>query len=125
MPLSITILTDPSRLSLNQRLHWRERKRRNDAAKSAAYLGWLDAGRPTLDGPVTMDVLVRRGRVMDEDNIITGLKGTCDALVKCGLLSDDKASVLTWGSVTQETGRKWRGREEVVLTFTKEAANEQ
>lgn len=111
--LRIVVRFDPSRLSLNQRLHWATRKRRNDAAKAAALFAWAHAGCPVADGPVVVSAIVRRGRTIDNDNAITGLKPALDALFKGAITPDDSTRWVRIGSVTQKTGARWRGAEEV------------
>lgn len=116
MTATITIPFDPNRASLNRRLHWRARKRINDVAKAAASAAYILAGRPRFETPIVVDVLVRRSRVLDDDNALSGLKSARDQLVRCGLAPDDSRKWWKWGEVEFETGKQWKGREEVVLT---------
>ena len=115
----IIVPFDPHRTSLNQRLHWRERCRRNQAAAEAAHYGWAKAGRPYTERRVRVSVLVRRGRVLDRDNVIAGLKPVADLLFSrrhgIAMTPDDGPQWVEWGSVEFETGKRWRDRPEVVL----------
>ena len=119
-PIRIVVKVDPSRTSLNQRLHWRARKQRNDYAKEAARLAYAVAGRPTASGPVRVSVVVRRGRVIDRDNARSGLKAVFDSLFCAkrngeGITPDDGPQWVHEGPLTFECGAVWRGREEVEL----------
>ena len=116
-PIVVLVEFDPNRTSLNQPIHFRERHRRNLAANEFAKLGWMKAGKPRFNGLVVADVLVRRGRALDQDNILTGLKPVLDGLVRCGMLEGDSATLFRWRSVDQETGKAWRGREECIITL--------
>lgn len=113
----IPVCFDPARASLNKRLHWRSRKRINDVAHVAATLGYVKAGCPKFTGPIIVDVLVRRARVMDDDNVLTGLKAVRDSLVRNGLVPDDSSKWWRWGEVSFETGKSWKGYELVVLSI--------
>jgi hypothetical protein len=116
-PIRITVPFDPHRLSLNARLHWRARKRLNDAAKEAAVYGWMLAGQPKAEGPVRVSLIVRRGRRLDIDNAITGTKACRDALFKGRVTPDDSPRWVTLGECQQECGKVWRGREECVFVI--------
>jgi hypothetical protein len=111
--LLIVVPFDPNRLSLNQRLHWRERKRRNDAAKDAAAFGWLKVGRPRLEVPVDVEIVVKRGRVLDPDNAQAGCKPIIDALFKNAVTPDDSQQWVRFTGTRVESGKRWKGREEV------------
>lgn len=112
-PLRISVRFDPNRLSLNQRLHWRERHRRNRAVKDAARLAWMQAGQPRFEGPVRVSMVVRRGRTIDHDNAITGTKAARDALFNDGIVPDDSPAWVTIGECRQEAGKAWKERPEV------------
>lgn len=121
----IVVPWDPARASLNRRLHWRARHEVNQAAKRAAYHAWLNAGAPRVrDGlPVRVSIVVRRGRVMDLDNALTGLKGCLDALFTGDRITpDDGPKCLELGGLRLETGKQWRDRPEVL--FVVETAGE-
>ena len=119
VPLCIvTVPVDPSRTSLNQRLHWRQRAERGRYAKGAARMAWRKAGAPRAPGPVRVEVIVRRGRLLDTDNAWTGLKPVCDQLFNSrrdaqgeGITPSDSPAWVEM-TVRQETGKQWRGREE-------------
>lgn len=115
MRLEITVPFDAHRLSLNQRLHWRERHRRTQAVKEAARWAWKAAGCPQSPVPVRVSMIVRRGRTIDHDNAITGTKAARDGLFNGAITPNDGPQWLTLGAVTQEVGKQWRGKPEVVF----------
>ena len=129
----ITVLCDVQSTSDNvmRRLHWREVHRRRKAARLAGFVGWSRAGRPTVAEKVRVSILVRRGVRLDPQNIVGALKPVFDGVFVGweekpkgnhlparlpGMLPDDSAEWLEIGQVAQETGKRWKGREEVVLT---------
>lgn len=115
MTIRITVPFDPSLLSNNQRLHWAERQRRTRAVRDTARLCWLQAGSPQAAGPVRVSLIVRRGRKMDADNLLTGCKGAADALFKQAVTPDDGPRWLSWGEVEQETGKQYALKPEVIF----------
>lgn len=124
----VTVPFDPHRLSLNQRLHWRSRKSRNDVAKRAARYAYLDAGAPSFEEPVRVEIIVRRGREIDADNALSGCKPLIDALF-CrrkngeGIIPDDSPRWLELTIPKQEPGARWKGREEVVFLVRRRGSN--
>lgn len=75
-----------------------------------------------MDGPVEVALLVRRGRVLDPDNALAGAKSVFDQLFTmkhggCGMLPDDGGRWVRYAPVQFETGKKWVGREEVLVTI--------
>lgn len=128
-PLRIVVPWDAAKTSLNARLHWRERRRRNQAAKERARLAWILAGRPVLDVACDVTLIVRRGRCLDADNALSGAKSCCDALFNRrrtgeGVLPDDGPGWVRWVGIEQETGARWRGREEVEFVIVPRAEEE-
>ncbi len=119
-PIEITIQGDVVKaLSLNQRVHYMVRHKRNQDYKARAWLAWAAAGRPRAQGKVRLDFIVRRGRSVDSDNAISSMKSILDGLTdqpgRPALLPDDSARWVELGTVVFETGARWRGQEEVVV----------
>ncbi len=119
-PIRITVKFDPGRCSPNLRLHWADKAARHQAANIAAHCAWHGAGCPTVEGAVTVSLTVRRCRAMDPDNLLAGMKSMLDSLF-CrrrhgwGVTEDDSAGFIHYGNICQETGKRWRGREEVEM----------
>lgn len=113
----ITIPVDPNYTSPNRSggRHWSTQGKRKEIAYNAAFSCWHNAGRPKATGPVRYHLIVRRGRVMDEDNIHSGLKACRDALFNHAITPSDSAKWVTIGSITQETGKQYGKRPEVVF----------
>ena len=116
-PIRITVLGDNAPMSPNntRRLHWTQLHRLQDAAKRRAHTAWVIAGKPSLVGPwpVRVDITIRRGRVMDRDGAFASLKAVIDGLFKGRVTPDDSCAFLDLRMPTQETGKRWIGREEV------------
>lgn len=117
--IRILVYADAHATSPNQRLHWTARRQRNRKAEERARLAWIHAGRPRMEGKVTVDVVIRRGRVLDQDNACACLKPFLDRLF-CGnryggeaVTADDSPRYLALGTIRQETGNTWKGREEI------------
>lgn len=124
----ITVLWDPNLTTPNRtsRIHWGQMTKLKNRSKEAAKLGWLASGSPEAAGPVQVSMIVRRERVMDEDNIISGLKWVRDTLFNgrkngYGVTPDDSPQHLRLGEIRQETGKRWVGAAEVVFIVTEAA----
>lgn len=120
--IRIRVPWDVNRTSKNQRLHWRERWKRNQRAREAAFWAWKQAGSPQLDGAAKVTIIARRGRRLDASNILGGAEPCTDALCTRkltghGVLTDDGDDHLEWVGIKQECGKDWVGREEVEYIF--------
>lgn len=113
----LTVQFDLHRTSPNQRACWQAMRRRRQALANATFYGWLMAGSPVVLGPVRISLTVRRGRVLDPDNAISASKQLLDALVSYHVIEGDSAKHLSIGEVRQETGARWKGREQIVVTI--------
>lgn len=112
----VVVRGDAGELSPNRRLHFRTRaarvKRWRDAsAWIARELGWTKRNRK-----VRLTCTIRRWQKTDpfQARATLALKALEDGLVDAGIIPDDTEDWVEWGPVTQETGKKWRFREEVV-----------
>lgn len=119
----LSVRWDVAKTSLNARLHWRQRARLNRLARLAAYFAWMEAGKPRARGPVEVSITVRRGRLIDPDNALAGCKSLIDELFNEAITPDDSAKRISFQPVRQETGKQYRGAEEVVFTI-REAIND-
>ena len=121
--LTLVVPWDPVRLSPNKRLHYQERARLVKVARAAALFAWRQAGQPRQEEPVEVQIIVRRGRVMDPDNALGGVKACLDQLLSyrhdgCGMVPDDSSQWIRFAPVAFETGQEWQGREEVEIILT-------
>lgn len=114
--IEIVVPTDVGRCSPNLRLCWQERSRRAKAARVSALLAWRMAGEPVAPGPVTVDLTIRRGRVMDQDNALSAFKPGLDSLFNGAITPNDSPRWVEYGRIRQETGRQWRDNPHVVVT---------
>lgn len=119
-PIEIVVPFDPQRLSPNLRLHYLERARRNKRAREAARLGWLQAGRPRMQEPALVTVIVRRPRRIDPDNALAACKSALDELLSprnngCGVLPDDSSQWVRYSPVEFETGPRFKGKAQIVV----------
>lgn len=117
-PATIRVRFDINRVSPNQRLHHMTRARLNRMAREAGRLAWAQAGRPTSSAPVTVDLILRRARAIDQANAWAAAKGAIDGVFVEALTPDDSPKYVRLGTVTQETGKAWKGREECVFVVT-------
>lgn len=121
--IQIVVPFDPQRLSPNLRLHYHERRRRVKHAREAAKLAWLLAGSPRLNAPALVALTVRRTRRLDPDNALAACKAALDELLStrdggCGVLPDDSAAWVSYAPVAFETGDRFRGKAQLVVTLT-------
>lgn len=86
-------------LTLNQRLHWREQRRRSAIIRSTVNLTTrnLHLGE---HHHVTVRLHFATGdnRRRDQDNLVATLKPAIDGLVDAGLIPDDTPDHITWWS---------------------------
>lgn len=80
---------DISELTPNKRHHWRVKALYAKAARELATISWLEAGKPRIDCPVAVRVLVERPRLVDYDNALAACKSTLDGVLSGNLLPDD------------------------------------
>lgn len=121
--LMIRIPGDPCKeLRPNLRLHYLERARRVAHWRSVARLAWLQGERREFTEKVRMEIIVRRARPVDPDGILSSLKSTIDGLIRTndqpGPLRGDTAKDIEYAPVKIESGKQWRGYEEVLLYLT-------
>lgn len=95
--------------------HWSQRHRVMKQARELARWCWLQADSPKAAGKVRVSLIVRRGRVMDTCNIVGGAKPLLDGLFTNAIVPDDSPKWLELGSVRQESGAVWKGKECVVF----------
>lgn len=117
---TVTIPGDPyAQLSPNLRLHYRERAKRVAAWRERARLAWLQGERTEYKEKVRLEILVRRARTVDPDNLLAACKGLVDGLVsrpgQPGLLRGDTAKDVEYAPVRMETGKEWKGRECLII----------
>ena len=116
--IRITVPFDINRCSPNHRLHYLARARLMAAARQAGRLAWMAAGSPQATVPVQVSLVLHRARAIDQGNAWAAAKGAIDGVFVDALTPDDGPKWVTLGSVVQETGRQWKGREECVFVVT-------
>jgi len=60
-------------------------------------------------------MIVRRGRMIDQDNAIGGSKPLRDGIFNDGLTPDDSPKWVKLGGVEFEVGKQWKDRPEVIF----------
>ncbi len=114
MAIHIIVPVDAQQASPNQRHgHWRQSAKIKREFKDAAYLCWIAAGRPKADGPVNVNIIIRRGRCIDKDNAIACCKSLIDGLFNKAVTPNDGQEWILNYTVNQETGRVWQYQPEV------------
>lgn len=116
-PIRITVLGDNADLSPNA-LRSTNRFRRAELVRQArhrAAIAWFLAGKIALQGPfpVRVQAVIRRTRVMDDDNALGSLKAIRDELFNGKVTPKDSTRYIRFEMPAQETGARWEGREEV------------
>lgn len=82
--------------------------------KMRMFLAWQEGGSPTYSEPVRISFVVRRGRKLDPDNALAGLKPIIDGLTAratgtAGLVPDDTGDWISYAPVDFNTGDVWKG----------------
>lgn len=113
----VTVLWDVNRLNPNRlgRTHPAAKTRLKNAARERAGLCYAACGRPKAAGPVDVEIVLRRGAALDDDNAVAALKAVRDVLFKEAITPDDSPAWVRYLPLRQETGARWKGREEVVF----------
>ena len=83
-----------------------------------AQLAWFAGGRPTVEHPVRVEYLIRRGRVLDRDGAVAGLSRIRDALFNDAITPRDSDTWIVEEKITWDTGDHWKGQEEVVVVVS-------
>lgn len=84
-------------LTLNQRLHWREKAKRTQVTRDAVT--WLvKALRLPSQEHISVQLHYATGdmRRRDQDNLVPTLKVCLDGCVRAGLVADDTPELVTW-----------------------------
>lgn len=118
----IVVEADPNECSPNRRRKLRSYLRAKKAHRLAAQVAWHQAGKPVAVGRICVDVIVRRGRTMDEDNARAGLKHIFDGLFKRAITPDDSREYVELGALRMETGAHWKARPEVEVIVMQASA---
>ena len=111
----LVVPVDVNEANPNRLRTLRQRMRVTKYHRDTAHKVWLEAGKPKSTVPVTIDVIIRRGRTMDQGNIWAGLKHVIDGIFKKALTPDDSEKWLRLGRIEQETGGKWRYAPEIEI----------
>lgn len=93
----------------------RQKMRVTKYHRETARTAWIAAGKPKSTVPVIIDIIIRRGRTMDQGNIWAGLKHVIDGIFKKALTPDDSEKWLRLGRIEQQTGGKWRYAPEIEI----------
>jgi hypothetical protein len=113
----IKIYFDLIKLSPNRLLglHWSKARRGLKAkVKDAALWSWYQAGRPRSTVPVSVFVISRRARRLDDDNLFSMLKWFRDALFKKAITPDDSPKWFEYiGRPRQEVGKQYKLKPEI------------
>lgn len=119
--VELVIPGDANEGSRNQRRHWRGEMGLKKQWRTQAFLVASDALNSASGAPfekrVRVSWVIRRGRKIDPDNACSSavLKHCLDGCVDAGLLRGDSEQFVECGTVTQETGRLYRDRPEILL----------
>jgi len=94
----------PASNSPNARVHWAVRKRDADEYAEAVYYECVNLRNhlgpeftPLYRARVDLTFIFRLFRRRDPDNLLARFKAGLDAIVKAGLLFDDRADLITLG----------------------------
>ena len=121
----LTVPCDAGRLSPNRNRgrHWGDVRRLTATARLAALAAYLEAGRPEVEGAVSVAITLRRAARLDPDSALASCKAVVDGLFRRrdlghGLTWDDSAAWLEFAPVRQEIAACWKGREEILIIVT-------
>lgn len=116
----LVIPVDVNEMNPNRRGKLRAWIRAKTRHKDTARLAWIAAGKPAAETQVTVSVIIRRQRQLDEDNARASLKAIFDGLFKQAITPDDSPKWVKLGSLTQQTGDRWKLKPEVEIIVLSE-----
>lgn len=121
--IQITVPFDVFRCSPNRyKRNWRAKAAEAKAARTAARLVWMAAGEPRAAGPVDVTLVIRRARRLDHDGALACAKNLLDGLFNDAITPFDGEKWVRYVQWTQETGKEWALRPEVIVTVTARGA---
>lgn len=82
-------------------------------AWTAAKSEWLKAGSPKARGKVGYELIVRRAREADDDNLIAAFKNFRDGIFVNAITPDDSPRYVKFLGIEQEIDSRWFRKEEV------------
>jgi hypothetical protein len=95
VPVNLRDLPGP-----NFRGNWGKHHRLKAAARLTASWAWAGAGKPRIDGPVVVDVLMAYPPPrLDDDNEVGGLKVLRDAVFNNAVTKDDSQRLVRYGKI--------------------------
>lgn len=99
--------------------HWAIKRRIVETHREAGRAAWMQAGAPrAAEFPIYLNATVRRGRLIDSDNITGCLKHVRDGICNDALTPDDSLRYVDNGRIIQHTDKKYRDAPEVEFIFT-------
>ncbi len=111
--IRIIVPVDPQQASPNKRGHWAKLAKVKHHHKETAALCWMAAGRPRSRESVHVEVIIRRGRFIDQDNALACCKALIDGLFKDAITPDDSPTWVKSYTIRQEVGSQWKQHPEV------------
>lgn len=112
---TITIPFDPQPLAQNKRGHWSNHHKLQQHSKWLAQRAWEESGCPVVYEPVRVRVTVCRGRTIDPDNCLSGLKHVFDGLFKDAITPDDSDAWVSYEPIKQQSGKQWKFEPQVIV----------
>lgn len=105
--------------------HFRAVNRLRKDAKDLTGWKWIEAGKPTISGPVVVNLHICRARKMDEDNTWAACKPIFDVLFKGAITENDSPRFVRLGNITWQHGAQFKTRPELHVTVISQSEMEQ
>ena len=99
----------------NRLRNLRQRMRVTKLHRDTARLSWLRAGKPVATGRVEIDLIVRRGRRLDQSNVWSAMKHILDGIFNRALTPNDSEKWLRLGGIEQQIERRYTYMPEVEI----------
>lgn len=115
-------LTSPN--PLKRIRDFRSKSALQNRSKAAAVAGWMLAGQPRAEGPVVFSVSVGRGRALDDDAVVGGLKWIRDALFNGRVTVNDSPRWVRFEGVRQSIRPEFKGQEWIELWVRLDSAED-
>lgn len=127
LPATVVIVYNVVSQNVRERWHWS--KQRREVTMLTNLLTFSTRLLPRATGHRWVSIKAyRKVRIADRANLVGGCKSLCDAIVRCGVVKDDKDALATFAydqavlsQLPPDLVRLWQRRPLTVITVSDQA----
>ena len=106
---------DLRHLATNKKIYWGNGQHITKTHREAARQAWIDAGSPTVDYALEVDVVFYTSRAADVDNRLRLIKPLIDGLCQDGIVPDDNYTHIKRYTIEQRISAEFKDTPQVLL----------